>query len=233
MSQEILMRLANRDSTKIMVLSFVVAILIGISMDPHYVRAAASHRRTDEGVADYQDSGTDIVQLLSRVSDKFKIPLGIELNKELPHQMVSVHVPKGTVADIFSAIVDAAPGYTWTEQDGIVNILPRERSNSVLDLHISRFTVKDATSIQVREAIDALPEVEVWLKQNGVVDRSPIDIDVFARTRGKPALPRVSLRLHNLTLRELLNGVVRKTQLSGWTVSRYGEGAQYLNIQIY
>jgi hypothetical protein len=146
---------------------------------------------------------------------------------------MSVHISKGTVADIFSAIVDDAPSYKWSEQDGVVNVLPRESMNSVLDLHISRFTVKNATSIKVREAIDTLPEVEAWLKQNGVVDRSPIDIDVFARTRGKPALPRVSLRLHNLTLRELLNGVVRKTPLSGWTVSRYGESAQYLYIQIY
>jgi hypothetical protein len=232
-SRAILMRPASRGSTQLFVVGFAVAILLCVSTEPGQIGAAATHGLTDQAVADYQDSGADLIQLLSRASNKFKIPLGIELNKELPHQIVSVHIAKGSVADLFSVIVDKAPGYKWVEQDGVVDILPREHADGMLDLHISRFAVKDATSIQVREAIDALPEVEIWFKQNGVVDQSPIDVNVFAPTRGRLALPRVSLRLHDVTLRGVLNRIVRKPPLNGWTVSRYGNRAQYLNVQIY
>jgi hypothetical protein len=223
---------ANRDFLKFSALGLVVVILLGVSISPNYFEAAGSQSHTGQGIADYQDSGTDMIQLLSRASDKLKIPVGIELDKELPSQIVSVRVSKGTVADVFSALVNRLPDYRWVEQDGVIDILPLHSSNGVLDLHIRRFQVKNATPINVREAVDALPEVQAWFKQNGIVDRSPMNLDVLAPTRGKPAISHVSLSLSNVTLREILNSIVRKPPLSGWVVSRYGQGAQYLNIQI-
>jgi len=95
-------------------------------------------------IGDYNDEGADVFQLLSRAADKLQTPLGVEINGHLPSQPASIHISNGTLGDIFSAILQNAPDYKWVDADGVIDVLPRENADSVLDLNISHFEIRNA-----------------------------------------------------------------------------------------
>ena len=114
------------------------------------------------------------------------------------------------------------------ESKGVVNVRPVQNANSILDLQIAHFRVKDANVEDIREAITALPEVKTWLTLNNVSARSLI-VTVGGLKRDTQ---RVSIELAGLTLREIMNAVVRRRGMHEWSFVRYGKNQQYLNIGI-
>jgi hypothetical protein len=184
-------------------------------------------------VGHYEDTAGSVLQLLGNAATKFGIPIGIELNGQLPAQTMSIEVSDGTVADAFSAIMKHAPGYTWVEKNGVVDIMPEQDTNSILDLRIGHFKVHNATPNDIQSAVRSLPEVKAWLSQNYVVERSFMTTSILIGSDGKTDEPRVSLERRNVTLREIMNSlVVKKGGPGSWSFARYGDSNKYLDISI-
>jgi hypothetical protein len=197
--------------------------------------ADSAHGQTlaSRKVNHYVDSAVNVLQSLGNAARKFDIPIGTELNDKLPETAVSIDVSDGTVADVISAILEHAPGYTWIEKNGVVDILPKENTNSILDLKIGHFKVQHATPNFIRPAIASLPEVKAWLSRNHVVERSRATASILIGADGKTDEPRVSLEMRNVTLREIMNSlIVKKGGPRSWSFSRYGDSNMYLNIDI-
>jgi hypothetical protein len=182
-----------------------------------------------QAVRNYQIGGPDFALLIGQVLRGYGVPFGIELNREVKQRAISVKVSEGTVADVIGAVVAQAPGYRWAEVNGVVDVIPQDVSDSVLELRIARFSVKNAAAEDIRPAVVSLPEVKAWLAQNHVVERS-FGTPLFPAQRA--GLPRISLDLSNVTLREILNRVVKEANFHEWLVARYGDRNQYLEISI-
>jgi hypothetical protein len=183
-------------------------------------------------VANYTLNAEDGTHALASAADKFGLSLGMEVGEQ-PTGAVSIHVESGTAGDVFSAIVSQMPGYTWSSEDGVVDVFPTNHPDSVLDVHVNHFHVKDATYIDIPGAIASLPEVRAWLAKNGLAERSPISVVAASDAMtGQLALPRVSLDVDNATLRQVMNRIVRQPGWNGWSVSTYGNANQYFNIQV-
>jgi hypothetical protein len=155
--------------------------------------------------------------------------LGIELNREVEERAISVKMPEGTVGDVVGAVVGQAPGYKWAQVNGVINVMPQDVNDSVLELRIARFRVKDAAAEDLRAAVVSLPEVKAWLAQNQLVERTA-GTPLFPEQ--KAGLPRISFDVSNVTLREILNRVVKEPNFHEWLVARYGDRGQYLEISI-
>src|SRR5882672_2159044 len=86
---------------------------------------------TEQGLANrklghYEDSAGNFFLALSNAARKFGIPIGFELNEQPPSQTVSIEMSDGTVADLFSTIIQHAPDYKWIETNSVVNIMPKK-----------------------------------------------------------------------------------------------------------
>jgi hypothetical protein len=135
----------------------------------------------------------------------------------------------GTVTDLVNEIMKSAPGYNWVEADGVVNVMPKKRTSGLLDLQIAHFRVTNSGPDNLRDAITALPEVKAWTAKTGVTERS---IESLVSGIGEEAGPRVSIDFKGVTLRDVMNGIVKTPGLHMWSVSFYGKNDRYLSINI-
>jgi hypothetical protein len=180
-------------------------------------------------VADYADSGSDFSQVLFRSARQFGVPIGVVLNgREVFPPTISIRVSRGTVADVFNGIVGQESSLEWAELNGVVNVTPRESSNSILDVKVAHLVLKDATMEDVRQAIASIPEVKAWLVQNKVSERSVLSIPIAENSDQ----PRISVDFEGVPLRQIMNTIVKAPGMHAWSIVRYGKDRQYLNIGI-
>jgi hypothetical protein len=214
----------------------LIVVTLGQLLHVSLTEAATSTAQNPlhQEISGYKNGESDFFRALQEVSYKYHVPLGIETDAQgqavVGH--ISINVSKGTVADIFDAIVHAAPNYKWVESSGVVNVMPLHDTDSVLNLKIARFYLRHATPDDLPFAIRSLPEVEAWLNQRQLAERGFITSSILIGANGETDQPRVSLRLKNVTLREIMNAAVKKPGLLAWFVGRYGDHNQYLNISI-
>jgi hypothetical protein len=184
-------------------------------------------------ISGYKNGESGFFRALQEVSYKYRVPLGIETDAQgQTAAHISINVSQGTVADIFNVLIQQAPNYKWVESSGVVNVMPLQDADSVLNLKIPRFYVSHATPDDLHIAIRSLPEVETWLNQRQLVERGFMTSSIIIGSNGETDQPRVSLRLKSMTLREIMNTVVKKPGFLAWFVGRYGDHSQYLNISI-
>jgi hypothetical protein len=112
----------------------------------------------------------------------------------------------------------------------VVNVMPKRNANSILNLRIAHFQVHDANKFALHQAVVSLPEVRAWLAQNQLTEHTPYGM--LGPIGAMRQLPVVSLEMNNLTLREIMNRIVKEPGFSGWLLARYGEQNQYLEIHI-
>jgi hypothetical protein len=162
---------------------------------------------------------------------RYTVSWGMDLEASLKSGLISVHISRGTVADVLNAIMAQESNYKWVEINGVVNVIPKQNMNSILDVKIALFHVRDANGFDIHRVIVSLPEVKRWLGQNHLAERTPTVVDVLVGRNGA-ALSKISLELQRVTLRQILNKIVRSPGFRSWTVGRWGAKNQYLSIGV-
>jgi hypothetical protein len=231
MSPTIPMPPANRRTAPPALIAVAFVALLGVSLTGAITSPQNPLHREIVG---YKNEESDISLALQKASYKYGVPLGIDAGVQgLGTQHTSVSISQGTVADVFDALVQQAPDYKWVQTKGVVNVMPRQDSDSVLDLKIARFRANKATPDAIVAAIGSSPEVKAWVSQNRMVERDLFTPSILVGEGGKTDQPRVSLSVKNATLRDILNMIVKKPGFRVWLVGRYGEQRQYLSISIH
>ena len=212
-------------------IAFAFALLLWVFVSSGYASHDKKSDPAAQQVSDYEDSGYDFSITLDHLAQKYGIPTGIDTEIPIENQPVSVHVHRGTVADVLNAIVAREPGYKWLSLNGVIDVMPKESANSILDIRIARFRVKKATFFDIHTAIASRPEVKKWLKQNHLTERTPMAIDILVGKNGA-GLSHVSLDLRDVTVREILNKIAVSPGFRSWIVGRWGDKNQYLSIGV-
>jgi len=182
-------------------------------------------------VSNYEDVGYQFSIALDHLAQKYTTPIGLDLEIPVERESVSVRVPRGTVADILNAIIAQEPGYKWAQVNGVLIVMPEVNPNSIVGLQIAHFHVRNADLFGIHTAIVSLPEVKKWLEQNHLTERTAFAFDMLVGKDGYNP-PRVSLNLRNVTLRDIMNEIVRRPGFHSWSVGRWGEKNQYFGIAV-
>ena len=177
-------------------------------------------------VTEYQDR-SDFGLLLSAASGRYHFPLGLELGPDALGNSKFFRLSYGTVEDLLDGIVGLMPAYQWAVRGGVINVMPRDNRDSVLEVRIHRFHLQDVDGLLLGEPIASLPEIKAWLEKNGVVQRTVI-AGIFHPFE-EPV--RISVDAQDATLREILNSIVRTRQAQVWWVVRYGQKGEFLQIR--
>lgn len=177
--------------------------------------------------------GQNIVETLDTLTNDYGIPIGIELADEkfTPDRKIDLDLPETNLRDFLDAVIAKDPRYAWKMDGGVIHVWPVIGRDQViatlLELKISHFAISgEVRKSQVYDDVMNLPEIRTQLVIAGV---KPLTLIMGGRM---VKLPRETLFAEsNLTLKELLDKIVIRTEIKRWVITRWGKNNEYVSLR--
>jgi len=174
--------------------------------------------------------GESIGQALGLLPAWYRIPVGIELGdpKLNPRRGIDLDLPETNVKKFLDAVVAKDPRYTWKLEEGVIHVWPVTGRDTLvatlLDTKISHFAFTGGgIRNNIFYDIMNLPELRSKLVIAGV------DPLMFLNFGNIQKLEKgIFFSETNLTLRELLDRIVLKTEIKRWLITRWGENSEFI-----
>lgn len=177
--------------------------------------------------------GESIDQVLDRLIE-YGIPVGIELGDEklTPRREINLNLPETNLKDFLDSLIAKDSRYVWRLEAGVIHFCPVYKRDTLiatlLDVKISHFSIVGGTSrYRIFDNILELPEIKAQLITAGVEPMSFLASGSMTRV-GEETLFKES----SLTLRELLDKIVLKTEIKQWVIIRWGENSEYISLKL-
>jgi len=206
-----------------LILPFVM--LTGLWLIPVSSGQQPKLKALDQEVRGFELRDVPPSMVLERVAKSRNAPIGFEaIPQESPK--INVIVERGTVRNLLDQIVQADSRYEWKEADGVINVSPRLNKSPILETVVASFSVEQVNSLAAISAIFELPEIRAKVAQMRVKRRD------FRSLPGKTeySLPRSSLKLRNVTVRRILNEIMKAGGDNYWVFFRYGDHDEYFSV---
>lgn len=140
---------------------------------------------------------------------------------------ITLQISCDSLPATFDRLISQRPGYTWQAEGDVYDVYLKGDSESVLNVRVSAFSVRNASLRQASDAIAKLPEFRRWLSKHHAHNN---DLYVIAGHMW-PSKRKVSLSLRNVSLMIILNRVAQAYHVPRWTVALGGSQRQYLAIR--
>jgi hypothetical protein len=214
----------------------VVVLLVGRPVaDSRYIEPSQwnSLAATPLGTLRIEESNVGLV--LAQIAKTYKVPIGLEVAYDddlLKDSRIAIHLNPGNLGDALNAVVAEKPAYKWKIEEGVINLFPKEENRDVLlstllDTQLLTFSSRKGLSrLDLREQLTGAPEIRNLLDAYGVV----ADNGAISMYEVYPLGRNYSLNGANLTVRSVLNRVIRDSETKFWFINRYGDNKEYLII---
>ena len=218
------------------VLFLITSLAGGSHMLEHRLTTAQTVRSLpDAPVGDIRFQEKNIHLALSRISGRYKVPIGLEVASAddlLNERSITVQLNGGTLGDVLNAVVSQCPLYTWKVQDGVINVFPTSGNRdpvlkAILAARIQDFYLEEgAPRFTFRQRVTSDPAVKSLLEENAVTFEGEMfsarDIERLGRG--------FSLKASNATVKTLLNRLIKESETKYWIINRDGAQKQYLML---
>jgi hypothetical protein len=167
---------------------------------------------------------------LDDVAARYRIQVGLEYaaqDKDL--QPITLDLSAKTVDAVLNQLVNQKPHYVWSFVDNVYDIYPKSNPDSILDVRIHEFSMKGLSSKEAANLVGEIPEIKEWLTSRSVSRR---EFQVCAGSCGESSEKLVTVSLKDVTLRTLLNTLIREFGILDWMVGRYGDDQEYIGIYL-
>jgi hypothetical protein len=129
--------------------------------------------------------------------------------------------PSGnTVRGLLNEVVSTDPNYSWSLEDGVVNLIPRYKKIHFLETGVSKLELNQLkTPDAALNILMGLPEVEKQM--NSELGTRVLDGFVYAYPANAPNAPRektFSIALTNTTVAEGLNAIAKAYGSAVWVL---------------
>jgi hypothetical protein len=186
----------------------------------------------DEPVHNLSLKGNSITWILKEVSTRCRVPIGLERALSATDSSeIKIDIKEGTIRDALDAVIQGDPRYDFRVVGGVINFSPKVQRDpflaDLLETRIKNFRIEKGTGLwDIRANISQLPEISAKLKGGDVL---PV-IVAFMSADFSEASPGFGMEVHDVTLRELLNNIVRTSDTKYWTIRRYGDRFHSLGL---
>ena len=209
-----------------------LVLLLAFSFVPD-ANAYTEHELLNRKIKATAIKGECIAQILDRLASDYEIPVGIELGDDnrTPRREINLELPELNLKDFLDSVTAKDPRYTWKLEGGVIHLWPlTERDTlltTLLDTKISHFAIiGEVNRNRIHHNIMELPEIKSKLVIAGVEPLTFLGPGSWAKF-GKETYFDES----NLTLRELLDKIVLKTEFTQWMISRWGKNSEYISLK--
>lgn len=177
--------------------------------------------------------GKTFDQVLGTLTSDYGIPIGIELGDEkvTPRREIDLNLPETNVKEFLDAVIAKDSRYTWKLEVGVIHVRPLAGRDALLttllDTKISHFAFdQGATRYAIFSDLLKAPEIQTKLI---VADVAPM---VFLNFGSMHRVGNgISFVESNLTLREILDRIILKTDIKRWVLVRWGENGEYITLR--
>ena len=191
----------------------------------------------DKPVVEVNIQASNIHLALSKLANQYKLPIGLEVAADddlLKKRNLSVRLKAGTVKDVLDAVATQCPDYTWELKDEVINVFPKRPNRdplleNILAVSLKAFAIEEGTArIEFTKAVVSSHELSSLLKANGL----NVEYEIFSK-HDIGALGRgFSVNVSHVTVKSLLNQVIKRSETKYWLLNRYGENRQYLLLKL-
>lgn len=221
---------------KHLVVIAVSAICLAVVLTFSFVPQASAFDEPDlltRGIKATAIKGESIDQVLDLLAVEYRVPVGIELGdpKVTPYRAIDLNLPETNLKDFLNSVTAKDPRYTWKLEGGVIHVWPVAARDSfvatLLDTRISHFAMVGGTSrSQIFNDIMNLPEIGSRL---AVADVAPL---IFVNFGSMHKLENGTFFSEsNLTLRELLDRIILKTDIKRWVLVRWGKKSEFITLR--
>jgi hypothetical protein len=171
---------------------------------------------------------THVGVALQAVRQAFNISTGFEATASDPDNApITLDLSGTDIVRVFDSIVSQRPVYMWAVENGVYDIYPKNPRDRISEMSIMTYVVKDASPQEASDAITRLSEFDRWLSEHHVT-RSEI---ISGRRWGvHPEQTKISLDLHGVSLRAILNQLIGKVGDNEWAIFRWGDKMQFVAV---
>ena len=215
--------------------SLLLAVIFGSSLfgqaEPHTLH----NKELDIPVTDLNIEAQNIHLLLSKIAYLYSVPISLEvaIDDELSKSKhLKIQIKTGTLANVLDSIVRQKRSYTWEVSEHTIRIFPKSQFRDpllavLLDLRIAHLaTSKPIVKFTFRQQLTQQPELKRLLESYGVT----ASIEAFSGYYFRPFGRDFSLDLENVSVRSILDYVIKNSETKYWFINRYGKNREYLLI---
>jgi len=130
---------------------------------------------------------------------------------------------------VLNQLINQKPDYVWSFVDNVYDIYQKSNPDSILDVLIHEFSAKELSSKEAARLVGEIPEVKEWLTFRSVSRR---EFQVCMGSCGQPSEKLVTVSLKNVTVRTLLNTLIREFGIVDWMVGSFGDNQEYIGIYL-
>jgi len=178
----------------------------------------------------------NLLTALSDIANTYGVPIGLEVSPEddlLKGRNIVVRLESGTLKEVLDSVVSQNPLYTWDVEDGVVNVFPKGNREpflkTLLETRVGKFSITPNTSrFTLRVNLTGSPELKDVLDNFGVKADNQIFLSRDAASLGKD----FSLELSDVTVKYILNRVIKDSGAKYWMVNRDGPQGEYLLLNL-
>ena len=174
----------------------------------------------------------DPTEFLWKLAIQYDVPIGVEGPSTEDSQEIAddtrMEIKEGNVEQVLNAFVAVNPHYEWNQTDSAINVSPVVNKEPLLDVVLRDFKVRNATAGEIVVAIVQSPEVAAKLAEISLTLDSTTPLPIAPRKER----PQFTLELHNISVRQILNHIIRTTSNRYWLVYRTGTNHQFIAIRL-
>jgi len=176
-----------------------------------------------------------LMYVLSTLAVIHRVPIGIEYSLvDQNESKLVVESKNDSLKKILDSIVKQEPLYRWEGRDGVINFVPvRDRDpffETLMNTSVSKYDPgKWTLKFQLRDAIGNTPEVKKLLESNKKMLAKYEDYVYYPSIYTKKG---VDLSASKMTVREILNRIVRLSEHKSWSVGWSDKEKKTLSIRL-
>lgn len=184
----------------------------------------------DRPIGPIEVRGEMTERLLWSIGNDYNIPIGIVMadGKDDETHEITLSLPATNLRNLLNAVIEKDPRYAWKLEEGVIHFSPTSGANTLLtallNTKIKHFGFAEGTSrYALRNQILKSPELVAQLVVAGV---EPL---IFLTGAGLVSMGKgIWMDERDLTLREILDKLVLKTEVKQWMLNRSGKNKEFI-----
>ena len=165
-----------------------------------------------------------MVPFVAQIAEAYGATIGLEIDPAEPDPNLEIAVDEATIEDVLNAVVKFKPNYSWSKSVNAFALFPKERRNPLLDTVIASFQVSDVDQADAVNKLLSLPDVEARMIAARLYR-------VVATNQVQTNAKRISLRLSNVTMHQVLDTIATDSGSRFWIFQRTGGKGEFLSVR--
>jgi hypothetical protein len=160
----------------------------------------------------------DMAAFLAQMAQSVGITIGMETDQKKPRSEITLDLANVTFREILDGVVQSEPRYQWRENDGAIEVVPVNRTTSLIDTTITGFHAQDVSSEEAINQLLNLPEVRA------VATSMKLNRRASDNPHGRNGENKISLDLSGVNLRQALTQIASLSGARFWIFQTFPDG---------